>query len=124
MTVHQKRVADSFHRFVEYLALNEIDWHLGLVSSDITAAPGQYQGSGKLYFAASDSNVEQAVGQAVEAPGTAGGAVSPVARQGDPAPPAPPAGFFPARAAPLAPLAPRRARALAPGGGAPDSRPD
>src|SRR5260221_1976611 len=94
MTVHQKRVADSSHRFVEYLALNEIDWHLGLVSSDITAAPGKYQGGGKLYFAANDANVEQAVGLAVVALGTAGYPVSAVLEQADLALRAPPSGFL------------------------------
>src|ERR1700688_1784258 len=55
MDVHEKRVADSFHRFVDYLALNQIDWHLGLVSSDVIAQPGQYAGGGsKQYFAATD----------------------------------------------------------------------
>jgi hypothetical protein len=99
MTVHQKRVADSFHRFVAYLALNQIDWHLGLVTSDITNAPGQYQGSGKHYFAASDSNVEQAVGQTVIAFGTAGNPISAVLQQADLALRGPPDGFLRAGAA-------------------------
>ena len=83
MTVHQQRVADSFHRFVDYLALNQIDWHLGLVSSDVTTSPGKYEGAGKLYFAVSDSNVAQAVGQAVLALGTAGKPISAVLQQAD-----------------------------------------
>src|SRR5947209_13250 len=56
MAVHQKRVADSFHRFVEYLAKNQMDWHLGLVTSDVNASPGAYHGGGgKMYFSSSDS---------------------------------------------------------------------
>ena len=94
MTVHQQRVADSFHRFVDYLALNEIDWHLGLVSSDVTNAPGQYQGGGKLYFAAADASVVQAVGQAVLALGTAGNPISAVLEQADLALRGPPQGFL------------------------------
>ena len=94
MAVHQKRVADSFHRFVDYLALNQIDWHLGLLSSDATAAPGQYQGGGKQYFASTDSNVAQAVGQAVVALGTNGSAISAVLQQADLALRGPPAGFL------------------------------
>jgi hypothetical protein len=94
MAVHQKRVADSFHRFVDYLALNQIDWHLGLVTSDVAAAPGQYQASGKQYFAATDGNVAQAVGQAVVALGTSGSAISAVLQQADLALRGPPAGFL------------------------------
>lgn len=99
MAVHQKRVADSFHRFVDYLAQNQIDWHLGLASSDLGAAPGQYQGSGKLYFASTDPNVAQAVGQAVVALGNSGSAISAVLQQADLALRAPPAGFLRAGAA-------------------------
>ena len=94
MGVHQRRVADSFHRFVDYLALNQIDWHLGLVSSDLSAAPGQYQGAGKLYFASTDANVAQAVGQAVVGLGNAGSAISAVLQQADLALRAPPGGFL------------------------------
>ena len=94
MAVHQKRIADSFHRFVDYLALNQIDWHLGLVSSDLRAAPGQYQGGGKLYFASADANVAPAVGQAVVGLGTSGSAISAVLQQADLALRAPPSGFL------------------------------
>ena len=94
MAVHQKRIADSFHRFVDYLALNQIDWHLGLVTSDLSASPGQYQGGGKLYFASTDGNVAQAVGQAVVALGTFGSAISAMLQQADLALRAPPAGFL------------------------------
>ena len=94
MAVHQQRVADSFHRFVEYLALNQIDWHVGLLTSDVTATPGQYQGSGKQYFASSDNNVAAAVGQAVVALGTGGSAISAVLEQADLALRGPPQGFL------------------------------
>ena len=94
MAVHQKRVADSFHRFVDYLALNQIDWHLGLVSSDLSAAPGRYPGAGKLYFASTDANVAQAVGQAVVGLGSAGSAISAVLQQADLALRSPPDGFL------------------------------
>jgi len=94
MTVHQKRVADSFHRFVDYLALNQIDWHLGLVSSDVTTSPGKYEGTGKLYFASADTGVAQAVGQAVLALGTAGNPISAVLQQADLALRGPPDGFL------------------------------
>jgi hypothetical protein len=94
MALHQKRIADSFHRFQDYLALNQIDWHLGLVTSDVAASPGQYQGSGKLYFASGDNNVAQAVGQAVVALGTGGSAISAVLQQADLALRGPPDGFL------------------------------
>ena len=94
MSVHQKRVADSFHRFVDYLALNQIDWHVGLLTSDVNASPGVYQGGGKEYFAFNDSNVAQSVGQAVVALGTAGSAISAVLQQGDLALRGPPDGFL------------------------------
>lgn len=94
MAVHQQRVSASFHRFVEYLALNQIDWHLGLLTSDVTASPGEYQGGGKQYFASTDGNVAQAVGQAVVALGTAGSAISAVLQQADLAVRGPPDGFL------------------------------
>ena len=94
MAVHQKRVADSFHRFVDYLALNQIDWHVGLLTSDVNATPGQYQGGGKQYFASGDSNVAQAVGQAVVALGTGGSAISAVLQQADLGLRGPPDGFL------------------------------
>src|SRR5205814_5806673 len=82
MAVHQKRVADSFHRFVEYLARNQMDWHLGLVTSDVNASPGVYKGGGdKQYFSSGDSNVAQSVAQAVVALGNTGSAISAVLQQ-------------------------------------------
>jgi hypothetical protein len=94
MAVHQQRVADSFHLFVDYLALNQIDWHVGLLTSDVNASPGVYQGGGKDYFAFDDSNVAQSVGQAVVALGTAGSAISAVLQQADLALRGPPDGFL------------------------------
>ncbi|MFN2548936.1 MAG: hypothetical protein ABR567_16035 [Myxococcales bacterium] len=85
----QKRVADSFHRFVEYLALNQIDWHAGLLTSDVSAQPGQYQGGGKLYLTSSDN-----VAQAVLALGTGGSAASAVLQQADLGLRGPPQGFL------------------------------
>jgi hypothetical protein len=85
----QKRVADSFHRFVDYLALNQIDWHVGLLTSDVSASPGQYQGGGKLYFTSSDN-----VSQAVIALGTGGSAISAVLQQADLGLRGPPQGFL------------------------------
>ena len=99
MAVHQKRVADSFHRFVDYLALNQIDWHVGLLTSDVSATPGQYQGGGKQYFASTDDNVAAAVGQAVVALGTGGSAISAVLQQADLGLRGPPQGFLRAGAA-------------------------
>jgi hypothetical protein len=95
MAVHQKRVADSFHRFVDYLARNQMDWHLGLVTSDVSASPGAYQGGGdKKYFSSSDSDVAKRVAQAVVALGTAGSAISAVLQQADLALRGPPDGFL------------------------------
>jgi hypothetical protein len=99
MAVHQRRVADSFHRFVAYLELNQIDWHVGVLTSDVAAQPGAYQGGGKQYFAASDAGAGQQVGQAVVALGTAGSAISAVLQQADLALRAPPDGFLRAGAA-------------------------
>ena len=84
MAVHQKRVAESFHRFGEYLARNQIDWHLGLVSSDANAEPALYRGGGgKKYFASSDDSVAQRIAEAVVGLGTAGSAISAVLQQAD-----------------------------------------
>jgi len=95
MAVHQKRVADSFHRFVEYLARNQMDWHLGLVTSDVSASPGVYQGGGdRKYFSSSDSDVAQKVAQAVVALGNTGSAISAVLEQADLSLRGPPDGFL------------------------------
>jgi hypothetical protein len=95
MDVHEKRVADSFHRFVEYLARNQIDWHLGLVASDVTAQPGVYRGGGdKKYFASTDSNPAQAVAQAVITLGSGGNPLAAVLQQADLALRGPPDGFL------------------------------
>ena len=50
MAVHQQRVAAAFHRFVDYLDQNQIDWHVGLVTSDVSAQPGVYQGGGYRHY--------------------------------------------------------------------------
>jgi hypothetical protein len=100
MAVHQKRVADSFHRFVEYLARNQMDWHLGLVTSDVSASPAVYQGGGdRKYFSSGDSDVAQKVAQAVVALGNTGSAISAVLEQADLSLRGPPDGFLRAGAA-------------------------
>src|SRR2546430_1903182 len=80
MAVHQQRVAAAFHRFVDYLDQNQIDWHVGLVTSDVSAQPGVYQGGGdKKYFDAHDTAA--AVQSAIVAIGTGGSAISAVLQQ-------------------------------------------
>ena len=89
----QARVAQSFHRFADYLAQNQIDWHVGLVSSDVTAKPGVYLGNGsKQYFDSGSSAAD--VGAAIVALGTAGNAISAVLQQADLALRGPPPSFL------------------------------
>jgi hypothetical protein len=93
MGVHQARVAQSFHNFVDYLGKNQIDWHVGLVSSDVAAQPGVYLGGGsKQYFDSSSSAGD--VAQAIVALGTAGSAISAVLQQADLSLRGPPQGFL------------------------------
>jgi hypothetical protein len=94
MGPHQKKVADSFHRFLGYLDKNVIDYHIGLVTTDVVASPGQFQGGGKKYFAAGDSDLASALPNAVLALGDQGGTVSPTLQQLDLALRAPPQGFL------------------------------
>jgi hypothetical protein len=97
---HQQKVADSFHRFLAYLDQNQIDYHIGLVSTDVASQPGLYQGGGdKHYFAAGDSNVAQAVAQAVLALGDKGSPVEAALQQLDLSLRGPPPGFLRAGAA-------------------------
>ena len=71
MAVHQQRVADSFHRFVDYLDRNNMDYHLGLVPADVDNFAATYVGAGQRgYFAAGDSDLPTKVAAAVLALGT------------------------------------------------------
>ena len=93
MGVHQARVAQSFHNFIDYLDQNQIDWHIGLVSSDVTASPGVYLGAGsKQYFDSGSSAAD--VASAIVALGTAGNAISAVLQQADLALRGPPQSFL------------------------------
>jgi hypothetical protein len=92
MGVHQARVAASFGRFQAWLDQNQIDAHLGLLSSDVSASPGAFLGGGdSRYFSGAGLG---ALPGAVLALGGKGSAVSAVLEQLDLALAAPPAGFL------------------------------
>ena len=92
MGVHQKRVADSFGRYLAWLDKNQIDYHLGLLSADVGASPGVYQGGGAdQFFAGAEA---QQLPAAVQALGGAGSAISPVLSQTLLAIQGPPPGFL------------------------------
>ncbi|HUJ28677.1 MAG TPA: hypothetical protein VLW85_21800 [Myxococcales bacterium] len=93
MGVHQARVAQSFHNFVDYLVQNQIDWHVGLVSSDVSAQPGVYLGGGSQQYFDSGSSASD-VASAIVALGTAGSAISAVLQQADLSLRGPPDGFL------------------------------
>ena len=93
MGVHQKRVADSLGRFLGWLDKNQIDYHLGLLSTDVARSPGVFlSGGDHHYFAGSG----EALGlpAAVQALGGTGSAISPVLEQLDLALKGPPDGFL------------------------------
>jgi hypothetical protein len=95
MGPHQQKVAASFHRFLGYLGQNQIDYHLGIVSTDVVKSPGQFQGGGdKHYFASSDSDLDSNLQQAVLALGDQGGTIEPTLQQHDLALRNPPPGFL------------------------------
>jgi hypothetical protein len=95
MGPHQQKVSDSFHLYLGYLDRNQIDYHIGLLSTDVIAAPGKFQGGGdKHYFAAGDSDLSSALPKAVLALGDQGSTVSPTFQQLDLALRNPPAGFL------------------------------
>ena len=93
MGVHQKRVADSLGRFLAWLDKNQIDYHLGLLSTDVARSPGVFLGGGgRHYFANQDASA--ALPAAVLALGGTGSAISPVLAQLDLALKGPPGGFL------------------------------
>ncbi len=95
MGPHEQKVADSFHRFLDYLSKNQIDFHIGLLTTDVAASPGAFQAGGdKHYFAAGDSNLASSLPAAVLALGDKGSTVSPTFQQLDLALRNPPAGFL------------------------------
>src|SRR5207302_3198553 len=95
MSPHQQKVSESFHRFLGYLDLNSIDYHIGLVATDVGLSPGKFQGGGdKHYFAAGDSDLGTLLPRAVLALGEQGGTIAPVLQQLDLALRNPPAGFL------------------------------
>jgi len=96
ITPHQQKVASSFGRFLGYLDKNQIDYHIGLVSTDVTAGhAGQYVGGGsKSYFASGDSNLAADLPAAVLSLGEKGSAVEATLQQADLSLRQPPLGFL------------------------------
>jgi hypothetical protein len=95
ITPHQQKVAQSFSRFLAYLDQNQIDYHIGLVSTDVANQPAQYLGGGdKHYFASGDGNVAQGVAAAVLGLGDKGSPVEAALQQLDLSLRQPPAGFL------------------------------
>lgn len=92
---HQQKVAQSFSRFLGYLDQNQIDYHIGLVSTDVSNQPATYLGGGgKRYFAAGDSDLAQGVAAAVLSLGEKGSPVEAALQQIDLSLRQPPAGFL------------------------------
>jgi hypothetical protein len=91
MGVHQARVAASFAKFQAWLDENQIDAHVGLLSSDVTASPGTFLGAAGGYF--SGAGLAGLPG-AVQALGGTGSAISAVLEQLDLGLAAPPSGFL------------------------------
>ncbi len=92
---HQQKVAQSFSRFLTYLDQNQIDYHIGLVSTDVTNQPAQYLGGGsKRYFAAGDTDVAQGVAAAVLGLGDKGSPVEAALQQLELSLRQPPVGFL------------------------------
>ena len=92
MGVHQARVAASFSSFLGWLDNNQIDYHLGLLSSDVPTSPGKYLGGGTQQFFTS-ANVQD-LPAAVIALGGNGSAIGAVLEQLDLALRGPPANFL------------------------------
>ncbi len=92
MAVHQARVAASFGSFLGWLNENQIDYHLGLLSSDVPSSPGVYLGAGSTgYF--TNANADR-LPAAVSALGGNGTAIGAVLEQMDLALRGPPSGFL------------------------------
>jgi hypothetical protein len=92
MAVHQARVAASFGKFLAWLDKNQIDYHLGLLSSDVPSSAGVYLGGGAdHYFSGAEA---QQLPAAVTALGGNGSAISAVLQQMDLAIKGPPANFL------------------------------
>jgi hypothetical protein len=90
--VHQARVAASFGKFLAWLDKNQIDYHLGLLSSDVPSSPGVYLGGGNDHFFSGTE--AQQLPAAVTALGGNGSAISAVLQQMDLAIKGPPVGFL------------------------------
>jgi len=92
MAVHQARVAASFGKFLAWLDNNQIDYHLGLLSSDVPSSPGVYIGGGAdMFFSGAEA---QQLPAAVVALGGNGSAISAVLEQMDLALKGPPPNFL------------------------------
>lgn len=92
MAVHQKRVADSMGRFVAWLDKTQIDWHIGLVTTDVSNAPGAYVGGGaQRYFTPAEAG---ALAPSVQAIGGTGAAIAAALQQLELALAGPPPGFL------------------------------
>jgi hypothetical protein len=99
MAPHQQKLGESFHVFLDYLTRNQIDFHIGLLTTDVGKSPGQFQGGGdKHYFASTDGDLATQIAAAVEAFGDQGSPVSPSFQQLDLALRNPPAGYLRTRA--------------------------
>ena len=85
ITPHQQKVSNSFGRFLTYLDRNQIDYHIGLVSTDVTPAhAAQFMGGGsKHYFASGDQGVATDLPAAVLGLGAKGSAVEATLQQAD-----------------------------------------
>ena len=95
----QQKVADSFGLFLDYLDQNQIDYHVGIVTTDLTPelhgqAP-QYQGGGSShYFAAGDANLRANLTATIVGLGDKGSALEAALQQLDLSLKAPPPGFL------------------------------
>ncbi len=89
MTVHQSRVAAQMGRFVGWLDRAQIDWHIGLVTTDVNATPGQFV-SGGFYT----NDTEGSLPGAVLSIGGNGAAIAAALEQMELGLKGPPAGFL------------------------------
>ena len=92
---HQSKVAESFHRFLAYLDRNQIDYHVGILSTDVANQGAKFQGGGdKQFFSAADSDVAQHVADTVRSLGDKGSPVEAALEQLDAALKLPPPAFL------------------------------